>query len=82
MEKLLDDDPHLSLQEAVTRAQWTHKTNVSKEDFVPLQIMTGKCVTFPGLDIRNEGVTPSEHEKKMLDAQAAFLEHEYSSKIK
>ena len=63
VEKLLDDDPHLSLQEAVTRAQWTHNTNVSKEGFVPLQIMTGKCVTFPGLDVRDEGVTPSEHVK-------------------
>ena len=82
MEKLLDDDYHMSLQEAVTRAQWTQNTNVSKEGFVALQIMTGKCITFPGLDVRDEGVTPSEHVKKMLDAQAAFLEHEYSSKIK
>ena len=44
--------------------------------------MTCQSITFPGLYVRVEGLTPSEHVKKMLDAQAAFLEHEYSSKIK
>ena len=43
--------------------------------------MTGKAVSFPGLEARSEEKEVSEHIQEMLKAQAVFLEHEYKRKI-
>ena len=81
VEKLLDEDPNLTVEDAVIKAQWTHNTNINKEGFVPLQILTGKAVTYPGLDVREDGKEVSDHVREMLNAQNTFRENEFKKKI-
>ena len=82
VEKLLLENKNMTLQEAVTKAQWTHNTNVSRHGFVPLQIMTGKSISFPGLESRVEETEVSEHIMEMLKARKALSEKEFKRRIK
>ena len=59
--KIHHENKESSLQEAVTKAHWTHNTNISRQGFVPLQIMTGKAISYPGLEARTEEKEVSEH---------------------
>ena len=43
----------MPLQEAVDGAAWTHNTNVNVYGFVPLQLVTGKAVSYPGITMGN-----------------------------
>ena len=51
--KFIESDPKLGIQTAVNLALWTHNTNVNKLGYCPLQLVTGKSVTFPGISVGN-----------------------------
>ena len=44
--------------------------------------MTGKSISFPGLEARDEDTDVSNHIKEMLKARSVFIESEYQRKIK
>ena len=50
----MQEDKEINLQDAVDMAAWTHNTNVNTLGCTPLQLTTGKIVTFPGISIGNE----------------------------
>ena len=54
--KTMQEDRGLSLQLAVDMAIWTHDTNVIGREFTPLQLMTGKSLTFLGIGSGNEAI--------------------------
>ena len=48
----------------VKAAAWTHNTSVNKLGYTPLQLVTGKAVTLPGLTTGNEST------ESMTDCEA------------
>ena len=51
-------------------ASWTHNTTVNKLGYSPLQLMTGKAVTLPGLTTSNvatESMTDSEVVRRTME---------------
>merc|ERR1712243_93487 len=48
----------------VKAAAWTHNTSVNKLGYTPLQLVTGKSVTLPGLTTGNEST------ESMTDCEA------------
>ena len=44
----------VSFQNIVNMAAWTHNTNVNVLGYAPMQLVTGKSVTIPGLTTGNE----------------------------
>ena len=85
--KLMEDDKKMSLQEACDIAAWTHNTNKSRKGFLPLQIATGKAVTFPGIErkIENEKIEEdkalNQGMKKLFDMGELFRRKEFKDKI-
>ena len=54
----------------VKAAAWMHNTSINKLGYTPLQLVTGKSVTLPGLTISNEGtesLTDCEAVQKTLE---------------
>ena len=54
----------------VKAAAWTHNTFVNKLGFSPLQLVTGKAVTIPGLTTSNvatESMTDSEAVQRTME---------------
>ena len=54
----------------VKAAAWTHNTSVNKLGYSPLQLVTGKAVSLPGLttgNIATESMTDSEAVKWTLE---------------
>ena len=54
----------------VKAASWTHNTSINKLGYSPLQLMTGKAVTLPGLAIGNvatESMTDSEAVQRTME---------------
>ena len=49
--KLMDEG--VSLELAVSRACWTHNTNIMVNGYNPLTLMTGKSVVIPGISTGN-----------------------------
>ena len=48
-------DKKTPLTDALVKvAAWTHNTSVKKLGYSPLQLVTGKAVTIPGLTMGNE----------------------------
>ena len=45
----MEEEKHRSLGEVIDTACWTHNTNVNISRFTPLELLTGKDVTFPGI---------------------------------
>ena len=43
----------MSLEQAVSRASWTHDTNIMVSGYNPLMLMTGKSVIHPGISTGN-----------------------------
>ena len=53
------------LSDSLVKAEaWTHNTSVNKLGYSPLQLVTGKAVTLPGLTTGNVAT------KSMSDAEA------------
>ena len=54
----------------VKAAAWTHNTSVNKLGYSPLQLVTGKAVTLPGLTTGNEAsesMTDSEAVQRTIE---------------
>ena len=77
----------MSLQEACDIAAWTHNTNKSRKGFLPLQIATGKAVTFPGIERKEKDENKDEDKaltqgmKKLFDIGELFRRNEFRDKI-
>ena len=50
----MDEDSKIMLSKAVEMAAWTHITNIMVSGYTPLQLETGKRVTYPGVSKGNE----------------------------
>ena len=63
--KKMMEDRKMPLTDALVKAAaWTHNTSVNKLGFSPLQLVTGKAVTLPGL------TTGSRASESMTDSEA------------
>ena len=54
----------------VKAAAWTHNTSVNKLGYTPLQLVTGKAVTLPGLtteDVTTESLMDSEAVQRTME---------------
>ena len=63
IKKLMEEEKVALSNSLVKVAAWTHNTSVSKLGYSPLQLVTGKAVTVPGLTAGNaatENMTNSE----------------------
>ena len=63
IKKLLEEKKTALNDSLVKAAAWTHNTSVNKLGYTPLQLVTGKAVTLPGLTTGNmvtESLTDSE----------------------
>ena len=70
MNKIMEEDKKISLQQAVNMAVWTHNTNINRLGFDPLTLVTGKAVVFPGLsdvDIASKSFYDSEAVRKIME---------------
>ena len=63
--KLLDDKG-ITLEDSVSTASWCHNTNVNKKGFLPLQLVTGKAITIPGITEGNIATESPIHESEAL----------------
>ena len=69
MNKIIEENKKISLQQAVNMAVWTHNTNINRLGFDPLTLVTGKAVVFPGLsdvDIASKSFFDSEAVRKIM----------------
>ena len=70
-------------------ASWTHDTSIKKLGYSPLQLMTGKAVTIPGLTMGNvatESMTDSEAVHRTMEnldkVTSEFREADMKQKLK
>ena len=49
VKKVMEEDKKITLASAVAMAGWTHNTNMNHSGFSPLQLVTGKSITIPGV---------------------------------
>ena len=50
------EEKKMALTDSLVKAvAWTHNTSINKLGYNPLQLVTSKSVTLPGLTIGNEG---------------------------
>ena len=73
----------------VKAAAWTHNTSVNKLGYTPLQLVTEKAVSLPGLttgNIATESMTDSEAVQRTLElltkTTQEFRESEMRKKLK
>ena len=55
IKKLIEEKKTALNDSLVKWAAWTHNTSVKKLGYTPLQLVTGKLVTLPGLTTGNRG---------------------------
>ena len=64
------EEEKVPLSNSLVKANtWTHNTSINKLGFSPLQLVTGKAETIPGLTTRNvatKSMTNSEAVQKMM----------------
>merc|ERR1712082_345324 len=59
VKKILEEDRSIGLNSAVAMASWTHNSNVNHLGYSPLQLVTGKSVTIPGVTFENPATASS-----------------------
>ena len=64
IKKLIEEKKTALTDSLVKAAAWTHNTSVNKLGYSPLQLVTGKSVTLPGLTTGNAGT------ESMTDCEA------------
>ena len=86
MRKLIDEG--VSLEQAVSRACWTHNTNIMVSGYNPLTLMTGKSVVIPGISTGNMATESKFEDEAVREAMEnrfeiakQFREIEFGSKI-
>ena len=69
--KKLMEEKKTPLSDALVKAAaWTHNTSVNKLGYSPLQLVTGKAVTLPGLmtgNVATESMTDSEAVQRTIE---------------
>ena len=79
IKKLLEEKKTALNDSLVKAAAWTHNTSVNKLGYTPLQLVTGKAVTLPGLTTRNmatKSLTDSEAVQRTMELLAKTT-HEF-----
>ena len=79
--KLIEEDPRMSLEDAISKGAWTHNTNANKHGTTPIHLLTGKSATFPGITQRSSKMEVSEYVLQMLRCQETFWRAEFADKI-
>ena len=89
IKKLLEEKKTALNDSLVKAAAWTHNTSFNKLGYTPLQLVTGKAVTLPGLTIGNigtESLTDSEAVQRTMELLAQttleFREADVRKKLK
>ena len=89
IKKLLEEKKTPLNDSLVKAAAWTHNTSVNKLGYTPLQLVTGKSVTLPGLTTGNEStenMSDCEAVKRTLETlnriTSEFCEAEMRKKLK
>ena len=82
LSKILEDHPKMELQQALNMAIWSHNTNYNKDGFSPLQIVTGRSPSFPGIVTKTPEKSTIEFFQERVQDQKIFLESEYRKKIR
>ena len=88
VKKLMDEKKDISLEEAVSRASWTHNANINVNGYNPLTLMTGKSIVHPGISTGNiaiESMYEDEAIRKTMEKHfeitKEFREIEFGTKI-
>ena len=84
------EDKKTPLADALVKAAaWTHNTLVNKLGYSPLQLVTGKAVSIPGLTMGNEAteiITDSKAVQRILEMMtkmiSEFCEADMQKKLK
>ena len=88
--KKLMEDRKIGLTDILVKtAAWTHNTNINRAGHTPLELVTGKAVTLPGLTMGNEAtesLTDAEAVNRILETMhkvtSEFREAETKRKLK
>ena len=70
IKKLMEEEKVALSDSLIKAAAWTHNTSVNKLGYSPLQLVTGKAVTLPGLtcgNVTTESMTDSEALRMTLE---------------
>ena len=70
IKKLMEEKKTALSDSLVTAAGWTHNTSINKLGYSPLQLVTGKSVTLPGLttgNVSTKSVTNCEVVQRTMD---------------
>ena len=84
IKKLLEEKKTALNESLVKAATWTHNTSVNKLGYTPLQLVTGKAVTLPGLttgNIATESLTPEVKEAKITEVNN-LLDYDVFEEVK
>ena len=86
---MIEDNKTLLIDSLVKAASWTHNTSVNKLGYSPLQLMTGKAVTLPGLttgNVATESMTDTEAVQRTMEnlvkITSEFCEADMNCKLK
>ena len=72
---MMEEGKVLLTNSLVKVASWTHNISVNKLGYSPLQLMTGKAVTLPGLttgNVATESMTDSEAVQRTIENLTKF----------
>ena len=67
-------DEGVSLEMAVSRACWTHNTNIMVSGYNPLTLMTGKSVVTPRISTRKMGTESMFEDEAVSEAMENHFE--------
>ena len=70
IKKIIEEQKTPLTDSLIKAAAWTHNTSVNKLGFSPLQLVTGKAVTIPGLTagrVATKSMMDSEVVQKMME---------------
>ena len=86
----MEENCSMTLEEAVSKAVWCHNTNTTVKGYAPLQLLTGRAVTIPGITNGNVAtespISESEAVRRHIDNQRKinekYREVEYGEKLR
>ena len=89
IKKLLEEKKTALNDSLIKAAAWTHNTSVNKLSYTPLQLVTGKAVTLPGLttgNVATESLTDCEAVQRTMEVltktTSEFREADMRRKLK
>ena len=89
IKKLMEERKTTLSDSLVKAAAWTHNTSINKIDYSPLQLVTGKSVTLPGLttgNVSTESMTDCEAVQRTMEnlnrTVSQFREADMKRKLK